>query len=498
MHNPAEETMPCLSAGRNQFLPAPQYSFHTRRLPDASILAVSKSGDHVFLNEDELSKLANAPQDLELDRLAELQSKFFIGTPSPQGSLRLLASRISAKRETLLKGASLHIIVLTLQCAHSCRYCQVSRSLEDTNHSIGLATLASACNSIFESSSESLTVEFQGGDPLLRFDLLKFAIEKISERNVIEKRRVRFVVASTLHQLNEEMCDFFKRHQVYLSTSIDGPAKLHNKNRPLPTRDSYERTVNGILMARDLISPDAVSALMTTTGDSLAIPEAIIDEYVHLGFKEIFLRPLSAYGFASRNLTNLAYPLSEFFVFYERAFEHILSLNRQGIDFREILTSIFLNKILSPFDGGYVDLQSPTGAGLATLVYNYDGFVYPSDEARMLAEMGDTSFRLGKIGEKLSVLLNSEVQQQLIRASVNHLIPGCDQCAYNSYCGPDPISAKNQLGDIFAPVHLTDHCKRNMWLFDFLFTKLSQQEDWFLDLAYRWANPVPVGEGCYA
>lgn len=475
-----------------------QYSFRIRRLPDTSILAVSESGDHAFLNEDELGKIFTAPQSIELDRLAELQSKFFVGNPGYKGSLRLLASRIAAKRETLLCGPSLHAIVITLECAHSCRYCQVSRTLSGANHSIEPSALASACNSIFESPSESITVEFQGGDPLLRFDLLKFAIEKISERNVVEKRRLRFVVASTLHQLNEEMCEFFRQHQVYLSTSIDGPAKLHNKNRPLPTRDAYKRTVNGIRMARDLISQDAVSALMTTTRNSLAIPEAIVDEYVHLGFKEIFLRQLSVYGFASRNSTNLNYPLSDFVTFYERAFKHILDINREGVDFREVMASIFLNKILSPFDGGYVDLQSPTGAGLAALVYNYDGFVYPSDEARMLAEMGDTSFRLGKIGEKLSALLNSEVQHHLVRASINHLIPGCDQCAYSSYCGPDPISAKNQLGDTFAPVHLTEHCKRNMWLFDFLFTKLGQQEDWFLDLAYRWANPISPEEYSHA
>lgn len=497
MHNPTEKAMQFSASAINQ-LPAPQYPFRTRQLLDATILAVSESGDHVFLNDDELSKIVTAPQSLEFDRLAELQSKFFIGNPSPQGSLRLLTSRILAKRETLLSGPSLHAIVITLQCAHSCRYCQVSRTLSGTNHSIEPTALESACNSIFESHSESITVEFQGGDPLLRFDLLKLAIEKISERNVVEKRKLRFVVASTLHQLNEEICDYFRQHKVYLSTSIDGPRKLHNKNRPLPTRDSYERTVEGIRMARDLISQDAVSALMTTTRDSLTTPEAIIDEYVHLGFKEIFLRPLSAYGFASRNLTNLNYPLSEFFTFYERAFKHILHINRQGVDFREIMASIFFNKILSPFDGGFVDLQSPTGAGLAALVYNYDGFVYPSDEARMLAEMGDTSFRLGKIGEKLSALLSSEVQHHLVRASVNHLIPGCDQCAYNSYCGPDPISAKNQLGDIFAPVHLTEHCKRNMWLFDFLFTQLGKQEDWFLDLAYRWANPFLMQESSCA
>ncbi|MFX6439263.1 His-Xaa-Ser system radical SAM maturase HxsB, partial [Acinetobacter baumannii] len=77
-----------------------------------------------------------------------------------------------------------------------------------------------------------LTVEFQGGDPLLRYDLVKTAIEYISEKNKLHNRLIRFVVTTTLHQLTSEMCSFFKEHQVVLSTSIDGVADLHNKNRP--------------------------------------------------------------------------------------------------------------------------------------------------------------------------------------------------------------------------------------------------------------------------
>ena len=46
---------------------------------------------------------------------------------------------------------------------------------------------------------------------------------------------------------------------------------------------------------------------------------------------------------------------------------------------------------------GYVDLQSPSGLGLSVLVYNYDGDVYASDEGRMLAEVGDKTFRLGNV-----------------------------------------------------------------------------------------------------
>ena len=53
--------------------------------------------------------------------------------------------------------------------------------------------------------------------------------------------------------------------------------------------------------------------------------------------------------------------------------------------------------MLTNDDPGYVDLTSPAGIGIGALVYNYDGDVYASDEGRMLAEMGDTTFRLGNL-----------------------------------------------------------------------------------------------------
>lgn len=474
------------------------YPFQFRRLPDGSVVGGSVSGDHAFLNDADLNQLNADPNGLNFGRRAELQSKFFIGTKGANGSLRLLASRIAAKQETVLTGPSLHIIVPTLQCDHSCRYCQVSRSLSGNGHTISQQDLLNACDTIFESPAENLTIEFQGGEPLLRFDLIRFAIEWITERNLSENRRLRFVITSTLHHLDEQKCEFLRKHSVYLSTSIDGPAELHNINRPLPTRDSYQRTVDGIAMARELVSPDCVSALMTTTRESLTYPKAIIDEYLKLGFGEVFLRSLSGYGFARRNAPQMGYSLEQFQAFYEQALGYILKLNNQGIHFREVAASIVLNKILSPFDAGYVDLQSPTGAGLSTLVYNYDGFVYPSDESRMLAEMGDTSLRLGRIGDSLSELLNSQVQRDLIQASLVQFTPGCDECAYSSYCGPDPISAKSQWGDIFAPVRMTSHCQRSLWLFDLMFMKLKLGEKEFLDLAYRWAYPEKIARACHA
>lgn len=464
--------------------------FKTRTLPDQSQVSISVSGDHAFLSASELQAIAVDPSTLPLERQAALKSRFFLGSKSTvPGSLQLLRSRQAARRETVQSGPALHIIVPTLQCAHSCRYCQVSRSLEDAGHTMSIPDLDSACDGIFESVAPALTIEFQGGDPLLRFDLLQHAIERISKRNQTEQRALRFVVASTLHQLNEKMCDFFKTHKVFLSTSIDGPADLHNKNRPTPTRNAYERTLAGISLARTQLGPDAVSALMTTTRESLSQPEAIVDEYVRLGFQDIFLRPLSSYGFAKRNQAVLGYTLEDFQSFYRRGLERILHWNRQGVALREVYASILLNKMLSTFDAGYVDLQSPTGAGLSVLVYNYDGYVYPSDEARMLAETGDISLRMGRIGQTLTTLHASPVQHDLIRASLVDSMPACRDCAYNQFCAPNPVDAQAQFGTMFAPVAATEHCQRHLWLFDEFFLRLRGADESLRDLFYRWAQP---------
>lgn len=467
--------------------------FYTRKIRE-EWLAISKTGDHLFLKENELNSLnMHDVYSLPLDLQVKLKSRYFTASQGGGGSKRLFLSRLAARHETIKSGPSLHIIIPTLQCAHSCQYCQVSRSLNDEGHTMSIDDLNKVCDTIFESSAQALTIEFQGGDPLLRFDLIEHAILRIKKLNIEHKREIRFVIASTLHQLNESMCEFFADHDVYLSTSIDGPASLHNKNRPTPSRNSYERTLKGIVLAREFLGVHSVSALMTTTKASLGYPEEIVDEYVKLGFTDIFLRPLSTYGFAKRNQNLLGYSLEDFQDFYQRALARVLHWNQKGVELREVYASIILNKVLSPFDGGYVDLQSPTGAGTSVLAYNYDGYVYPSDEARMLAETGDISLRLGKIGDALSSMQASVVQQKLINASTVERIEGCKTCAYQSFCAPNPVDAQAQFGRMDSPVLVTEHCLRHQWLFDFFFDLIRNADDFALDLFHYWARPTISG-----
>lgn len=231
-----------------------------------------------------------------------------------------------------------------------------------------------------------------------------------------------------------------------------------------------------------------MAALMTTTRASLDYPEEIVDEYVRLGFRDIFVRPLSIYGFAKRNLRRLGYSQDEFQVFYRRALDRILWWNRQGVRLREVYLSIILNKILSTFDAGYVDLQSPPGAGSSVLVYNYDGGVYPSDEARMLVETGDDSLRMGDIAQPLETLLASNARAMLVTGA-DVAAADCARCAYRHYCAPNPVDSQAQFGRPDVRAHETEHCQRHLWLFDLAFSLIRHADEATEALLHDWARP---------
>ncbi len=200
----------------------------------------------------------------------------------------------------------------------------------------------------FKSPSPALKIEFQGGEPLLSFDRIKSIVALAEDRNRVDKRDLQFVIASNLSMLSDEILDFCDVHNVYLSTSLDGPEDLHNRNRPRPGRNGYALTISGIERARNRLGIDRISALMTTTEASLSRVRDIVDEYLVRGFSSIFLRPLSPYGFAVRSGHVARYDSERFLAFYREGLDYILQLNKQGHHLMEACSAIVLRKMLTP------------------------------------------------------------------------------------------------------------------------------------------------------
>jgi hypothetical protein len=71
----------------------------------------------------------------------------------------------------------------------------------------------------------------------------------------------------------------------------------------------------------------------------------------------------------------------------------------QGKFFIEGYAELLLKRILTPFATGFVDLQSPAGVGISGVIYDYNGNVYISDEARMMASVNNHHFKMGNVNE---------------------------------------------------------------------------------------------------
>jgi His-Xaa-Ser system radical SAM maturase HxsB len=418
----------------------------------------------------------------------ELKTKHFLRDVDSDVAIDLLALKSRTRYQRLADFTALHMFVVSLRCEHSCPYCQVSRQSDDRlAFDMTRETATKALELVFRSPSPALKIEFQGGEPLLNFPLVKFIVEAALEKNRTVNRDLQFVIATNLAVLTDEVLEFCKVHGVLLSTSLDGPADLHNANRPRPGRDSYQRAIAGIKRAREVLGNDSVSALMTTTRASLGRARDIIDEYVAQDFSHIFLRALSPYGFAIKTKTYAAYDTSEWLKFYFEGLRYIIELNRKGLPFVETYAATILRKMLTPFDTGYVDLMNPAGIGIAAVVYNYDGDVYASDESRMLAEMGDKTFCMGNVHEHAyDELFASDALLTPLEESFTLSVPMCSDCAFEPYCGADPVFHHATQGDFVGRKPLSGFCEKNMTIFRALIGMMEEDPE-TKRLFRRWA-----------
>lgn len=435
-------------------------------------------GEYLIITREELYQYVKKTVSNDSNFYHNLKSKHFLIDDDSNVALDLLSLKYRTKAQRISQFTALHLFVVTLRCDYTCQYCQVSRQTGDKlAYDMSFETADKSLDLVFRSPSPAIKIEFQGGEPLLNFSVIKYVVHKAKERNSKYQKNLLFVITTNLSLLDDDVLAFCLEHDICLSTSVDGSEDLHNKNRPRPEKNGYQLTVEGIRKAQNYLGFDKVGALMTTTAASLPRVKDIIETYLSLDMNAIFLRPLSPYGFAIKNSLSHKYDIDKWFEFYKEGLDYILEINRNGYYFTEIYTAILLNKIFSPFGTGYVDLQSPSGAGISAIVYNYDGDVYASDEARMLAEMGDSKFKLGNVHtSSYEDIMLSDTLLDTLELSIAESSPMCSDCGFLPYCGSDPVYHYATQKDVVGNKALSGFCGKNMKILRHIFTLLENDE----------------------
>jgi His-Xaa-Ser system radical SAM maturase HxsB len=459
--------------------------FRFERLDNYEIL-VNEVGDYLICPIETSNKIVSKQINENDEIYKDLISNFFISkTPIP-ALIDNFATRYRTKKSFLDNFTSLHIFVMTVRCNQNCIYCQASS--KETDHiiyDISYETLDFSIDLMFKSPSPFITMEFQGGEPTLVFDKIKYAIEKSEILNISKEKKITYVLCTNSVELNDNILNLCKIYNVLISTSLDGPEFLHNKNRG--KKNSYQKVIEGIDNARNFLGHDRISALMTTSFFSLDYPKEIIDSYIENGFSNIFLRALNPYGlvYKANDMKNY---YSRFINFYKIALDYIIEINNKGFYFEESFTSIILKKILTPFSVGFVDLQSPAGIINSVVVYNYDGFVYASDESRMLAEHNDYTFRLGSVKDEYLNLFYGEKVIKIAKTWSNEALTGCSDCAFQAYCGADPVRNYTTQNDFEGFRPTSSFCLKNKAIIKHLFSLIINRTDEVMPVFKSWLN----------
>lgn len=442
-------------------------------------IAVNDVGEWQILERPQLEALVKKSLPSGSSLYRALKAKHFLTDSTSNVATDLLTLKLRTKRNRIADFTSLHMFVVTLRCNHSCKYCQVSRQSEDRSaFDMTPEMAAKAIDFTFRSPAPAIKIEFQGGESLLNFELIKYIVLEAKKRNLTERKNLAFVIATNLSVLEDQVVDFCREHDILISTSLDGPEDLHNANRPKGGNDSYKLTIENIRRAREALGADKVSALMTTTKASLSRVKEIIDEYIQQQFSGIFLRSLSPYGFAIKTNYFLEYESDEWLKFYYEGLDYIIDLNKKGVFFAEHYTTLMLQQMLTPYGTGFVNLQSPAGFGIAGIIFNYNGEVYPSDEARMKAEMGDKVFRMGNLlSNSYEEMMLSPALLSPLEDTVAESVPMCEECAFLPYCGSDPDYHYATQGDVVGHKAFSGFCKKNMGVLRYIIKKMEDDPD---------------------
>ena len=473
--------------------PGSQAFFRWRPIA-GKVLLTSLEGNWLIVTADEFRAFleGHVPEDSELH--ARLKAGNFLRA---HFDVRAAADRIRLRKRFLAGGPNLHLMVVTLRCNETCVYCHASRAnLDDVHTDMTRETAERALDLAFRSPSPFLTIEFQGGEPLVNFEVVKHAIEYAVDKNRSIGKRLQFTMVSNFALLDDAKLEYLLKHRVQLCTSIDGPEKLHNAQRKLPTQDAHQRAVHWIRRVNEAYAAAGldptlyhVEALLTTTRETLPLWKEVVDTYIGLGCKALFLRAIDPFGFADRTRQRLEYPREAYMQFYRNAVDYMLELNRQGVQILERYASIFLTKILRGEDPNFLDIRSPSGAGIGALAYNYDGKVFTCDEGRMLHEMGDDTFLLGDVRtSSYRELVGHETVRAMVLASNLDGQPDCVHCTYEPYCGTIPTFNHKNQGSIFGRMRESSVCSVHKGIQDYLFEKLSEGDPSTLATFDRWTT----------
>lgn len=371
------------------------------------------------------------------------------------------------------------VLMLTYSCNLSCRYCYEAREEGcappvdpgGSRPEMSAETLRKSIAFLLDNSGESrrVSVVFFGGEPLLRFPLLRAAVPMVRAMASAWGKEVSFSLTTNGTLITREIAAFLKGNGVSACVSIDGPPRIHDRNRPYASgRGSYADAARGLSHLLEDKDGYPLAARVTLGRGGVDIRKTF-EHLRGLGFDEVGFAPASAAEESGAALTEEE---------LDRVMEgfHELAADYE-IDVRERRMPAFSNltQVLSLIHRGD-PMPYPCGAGIGMLAVDPTGNFYP---CHRLCGVGDA---LGDPERGIA----GEVRVRFLEGARQRRESACDACWAKNFCsGGCYHDAYFRQGDLFAPS--THYCRWVKELFHLgltTYVRIQNETPTFLDAMF--------------
>ena len=442
--------------------------FYFKRIENGVLLS-NILRDFIILTEDEFDLFSSKKVNIDTELYKKLYAKNFI---YDEARIDEYAATYLDTKASYFDSTFLHIFVVTLSCNLSCLYCQAATSQQSTNMSEEVAR--KAIDLALQSPSENLQIEFQGGEPLLNFPIIRYIVEQFEKRNTTKK--ISFSVVTNTQCLTDEILEYLIQHKVSLCFSIDGAKEVHDYNRPSKNgKSNYESVVHWISVCKQ--KGVRVGLLPTVTSKTIANPMAFMEQLYLMGARRFSIRELAPLGRCLQNWDLIGYSSEEFFDFYKKIISIINERWKNGQKIIESYTMMYMEQIYTKRPNRFTDFKSPCGAGIGQMAYNWDGTVYACDEGRMIANNGDYTFKIGTVSDTYKKCITSDSLRSISCASCVEAHPVCHNCVFNPICGICPAYNYAITKNLIGMGHRSSRCKNVQKICEYIIQQVENKTE---------------------
>lgn len=465
------------------------------------VVVTNDAGEWAVLSDAELADLLAGRIGQGHPRFSELQAK---GCLRDGLDLDALAARIAQRNAHIRRGPHLHVVTVTRLGVRADANGQSTPALD-----MNRETAERIVDFALQTTSPAVTLELQGdgGEPLANADVLRHLVETARARNKRAAGKALTVrVLTNCSAMTEEHAEWLLANDVQVTTSLDGPADVHDQNRRWKAGSAHAEVTRWIEyftrryaeLGRD---PEQwhVSAVATVTRHTLDAAQPLVDEYVARGLRVLHLLPIERWAFDADTWAAVGYDAAEYLAFYQRVLDAIVAVNRRGVPLADRLAAVIAKKIVSNDDPGVVDVQSPTGAGTGQVAYDVDGRIFPCDDARWLGIHGEPMFELGQVGDvAITDLARHPTVRAIAAASLLDAQPLCADAWTKPYCGVSPVRTFLAEGDLFGQRARCFQWQQQQVAATTIMSMLADERDAeSAEIAKRWPiiSPRAAGDG---